>query len=37
MERAGLRREGVLRGFDKTPTGRLDQVCFGILSDDPRP
>ncbi|MDX6586107.1 MAG: hypothetical protein QOI31_580 [Solirubrobacterales bacterium] len=36
MERAGLKREGVLRGLEKTPTGRLDQVCFAILSDDVR-
>jgi RimJ/RimL family protein N-acetyltransferase len=37
MERAGLEREGVLRGFERTPTGRMDQVCFACLCDDPRP
>jgi RimJ/RimL family protein N-acetyltransferase len=37
MEGAGLRREGILRGVIKDSTGRLDQVCFGILADDPRP
>jgi RimJ/RimL family protein N-acetyltransferase len=36
MERAGLMREGLLRGLEWTPTGRMDQVCFAILSDDPR-
>jgi RimJ/RimL family protein N-acetyltransferase len=36
MERAGLQREGVLRGLERTPTGRMDQVCFSVLSDDPR-
>jgi RimJ/RimL family protein N-acetyltransferase len=36
MERAGLQREGILRGVLKTSTGRLDQVCFGILASDPR-
>jgi RimJ/RimL family protein N-acetyltransferase len=34
MERAGLRREGILRGVMKDSTGRLDQVCFGILAGD---
>lgn len=29
MKGAVLQREGVLRGLEKTPTGRLDQVCCG--------
>jgi ribosomal-protein-alanine N-acetyltransferase len=37
MEGAGMSREGVLRGLEKLPDGRLDQVCFAILADDPRP
>jgi ribosomal-protein-alanine N-acetyltransferase len=37
MERAGLVREGVLRGLEKLSDGRLDQVCFAILANDPRP
>jgi RimJ/RimL family protein N-acetyltransferase len=36
MERAGMTREGVLRGLEKTPSGRMDQVCFAVLSDDLR-
>jgi RimJ/RimL family protein N-acetyltransferase len=36
MEGAGLRREGILRGAITSPTGRLDQVCFGIVAGDPR-
>jgi RimJ/RimL family protein N-acetyltransferase len=36
MKGAGLRREGILRGVVRDSTGRLDQVCFGILADDPR-
>jgi RimJ/RimL family protein N-acetyltransferase len=36
MKGAGLRREGILRGAVRDSTGRLDQVCFGILADDPR-
>jgi RimJ/RimL family protein N-acetyltransferase len=36
MERAGLKREGTLRGLEKTPSGRLDQVCFAILAVDAR-
>jgi RimJ/RimL family protein N-acetyltransferase len=36
MERAGLRREGILRGVVQDSTGRLDQACFGILAGDPR-
>lgn len=34
MEGAGLRREGILRGLEKTPSGRLDQVSFAILAGD---
>lgn len=34
MESAGLQREGVLRGLEKTPTGRLDQVSFAVLASD---
>jgi len=37
MERVGMQREGVLRGLEKIPTGRLDQVSFAILVSDPRP
>ena len=37
MERAGLLREGVLRGLERTADGRLDQVSYAILSTDPRP
>jgi RimJ/RimL family protein N-acetyltransferase len=36
MEGAGLQREGILRGVLKSSTGRLDQVCFAMLADDPR-
>lgn len=35
MERAGMLREGVLRGHEKVPSGRWDMVSFGILSTDP--
>jgi RimJ/RimL family protein N-acetyltransferase len=34
MQRAGLSREGVLRGVIKSFKGRLDQVCFGVLASD---
>ena len=37
MERAGLQREGILRGFERTANGRLDQVSYSILSTDPNP
>jgi RimJ/RimL family protein N-acetyltransferase len=37
MERVGLHREGILRGLERTPDGRLDQVSYSILSTDPRP
>jgi RimJ/RimL family protein N-acetyltransferase len=33
-QRAGLSREGVLRGVIKSLKGRLDQVCFGVLASD---
>jgi ribosomal-protein-alanine N-acetyltransferase len=36
MASAGLSREGVLRGLERTPTGRLDQVCFAVLASDRR-
>jgi RimJ/RimL family protein N-acetyltransferase len=37
MAAAGMQREGVLRGYERTATGRLDLVCYGVLVGDPRP
>ena len=37
MQSAGLQREGILRGLEPSPTGRLDHVSYAILHTDPRP
>jgi RimJ/RimL family protein N-acetyltransferase len=34
MESAGLRREGVLRGYERTPGGRWDMAMYGLLFTD---
>jgi RimJ/RimL family protein N-acetyltransferase len=34
MESAGLLREGVLRGLERRPTGRVDLVSYSILHTD---
>ena len=34
MERAGLRREGVLRGIGLTARGRKDMISYSVLSTD---
>jgi RimJ/RimL family protein N-acetyltransferase len=36
MERAGMVREGVLRGYDRRPSGRADLVSYSVLSTDAR-
>jgi RimJ/RimL family protein N-acetyltransferase len=34
MERAGFVREGVMRGLDRRPTGRVDAVSYSQLATD---
>jgi RimJ/RimL family protein N-acetyltransferase len=34
-DRAGFTREAVLRSYLQTDDGRLDAVCFGLLTTDP--
>ena len=33
-ERAGFRREGMLRSYRRTPSGRVDVVAFSLLASD---